>query len=54
MEDNNGYEALSDTAQEIAPQIEKLLNGINFKDAEALMFVLLRELKKKAIITSSL
>ena len=31
MEDNNGYEGLSDKEQEIAPQIENLLNGFNFK-----------------------
>jgi hypothetical protein len=52
MEEEKVYSNFSEKAQEVAPQIEKLLNGLDFSEAENLLFILKEEIKKKAVITS--
>jgi hypothetical protein len=48
----NVYSDFSKKAQEVAPKIEKLLNGLDFNEAERVIFRLLNEIKKRALITS--
>ena len=51
MDNQNVYADLSDKAKEVAPQIENLLNGISFSEAEQLLFTLIQKLKVVALIT---
>lgn len=53
MEKEKAYSKFSKRAQEVAPQIEKLLNGLNFSEVESLMYEIKDEIMKKAIVTSS-
>lgn len=50
--DNTFYDSLSDKSREIAPQIEKLLNGISVKDAEDMLFQILSKIRASALVVA--
>lgn len=44
------YSSLSSKAKEVVPQVEQLLNGLSYKDAETMMFAILSKIRSCSLI----
>lgn len=47
MQEETVYSSFSERAQEVAPQIESLLNGLTVKEAASLLFEISRQVSEK-------